>query len=59
MINKETGKSLIREFHIENGITYEIGPTKLKTLINTVTDLLISTELAKNVVKAIKRNNEK
>lgn len=59
MINKQTGKRLIREVHDENGITYEIGPAKLKTIINTVTDLLESTELARNVVKATKRFNKK
>jgi hypothetical protein len=58
-INKESGQSLVKEFSRNNSIRYEIGPTKMNTVINTVSDLLISIELAENVYKTMGKLDKK
>ncbi|MHA1983224.1 MAG: hypothetical protein ACW967_02640 [Candidatus Hodarchaeales archaeon] len=58
-VNKDSGQSLVKEFSENNSIRYEIGPTKMNTVINTVSDLLISIELAENVYKAVGKLDKK
>jgi len=49
-VNKEKGESLVKEFLDDISIRYEIGPSKMNTVINTISDLLISIELAEKVL---------
>ncbi|MHA1990935.1 MAG: hypothetical protein ACW981_10425 [Candidatus Hodarchaeales archaeon] len=57
-VNKERGESLVKEFSESNSIRYEIGPTKMNTVINTVSDLLVSIELAEKVFKTAEKLNK-
>lgn len=53
--NSKTNYLVNEYFQEDNSLCYDIGPTKINTMQNTVNDLLNHFELAKKITKTVKK----